>query len=200
MHPVNLLVSTRNPHKLDEIHAIMSELPITLQSLASFPDAPEVVEDAVTLEGNAAKKSEELFAFTGLSTVADDTGLEVAALNGRPGVFSARYAGEGCSDQDNRTLLLEELSGKKDRRAQFRTVIAFTTIKGTLLFEGICTGHIAEQESGENGFGYDSLFIPDGFGQTFAEMSSDQKNAISHRSRALQKFASYVSGQFDNTP
>lgn len=193
MHPTQLLVSTRNQHKLDEIHAIMSGMPIELLSLAAFPLAPEVIEDADTLEGNASKKSEQLFAFAGLATVADDTGLEVMALDGAPGVYSARFAGESSTDQQNRDLLLARLDGVQDRQAQFRTVIAFTTGAGTFLFEGSCKGRIARSETGTNGFGYDSIFIPDGFTQSFAEMDADQKNQISHRSRALKRFSSYLS-------
>ena len=193
MHPTQLLISTRNQHKLDEIHAIMSGMPIELLSLAAFPLAPEVIEDADTLEGNASKKSEQLFAFAGLATVADDTGLEVMALDGAPGVYSARFAGESSTDQQNRDLLLTRLDGVQDRQAQFRTVIAFTTGAGTFLFEGSCKGRIARSETGTNGFGYDSIFIPDGFTQSFAEMDADQKNQISHRSRALKRFSSYLS-------
>ncbi|NQV72750.1 RdgB/HAM1 family non-canonical purine NTP pyrophosphatase [bacterium] len=193
MHPPKLLVSTRNQHKLDEIHAIMSGTAVELLSLASFPSAPEVVEDADTLEGNASKKSDQLFAFTGLDTVADDTGLEVMALNGAPGVYSARFAGENSTDQQNRDLLLTKLHGIQDRQAQFRTIIAFTTGSGTFLFEGSCKGRIALAETGTYGFGYDSIFIPDGFNQSFAEMDASQKNQVSHRSRALKRFSSYLS-------
>ena len=193
MHPPKLLVSTRNQHKLDEIHAIMSGMPVELLSLAAFPLAPEVIEDADTLEGNASKKSEQLFAFTHLPTVADDTGLEVMALDCAPGVFSARFAGENSTDQQNRDLLLTRLHGIQDRQAQFRTVIAFTTSSGTFLFEGSCKGRIALAEAGTHGFGYDSIFIPDGFEHSFAEMDAGQKNQISHRSRALNRFSSYLS-------
>lgn len=195
MHPAKLLVSTRNKHKLDEIHAIMSNLPIELLSLVAFPAAPEVIEDAETLEGNASKKSEQLFVFSGLPTVADDTGLEVAALNGAPGVYSARFAGETSTDQQNRAHLLAKLQGEQHRSAQFRTVIAFTTASGTLLFEGICKGNIARAEKGTNGFGYDSLFIPEGYDLSFAEMDAQTKNKISHRGRALKRFAAYLTDQ-----
>jgi XTP/dITP diphosphohydrolase len=192
--PSKVVLSTRNPHKVDEIHAILTDLNISLLSLASFPSAPDVIEDADSLEGNAAKKSQELFVFTGLPTVADDTGLEVFSLNGAPGVHSARFAGPESKDAANRLRLLGELASMDDRRAQFRTVIAFTTEKGTRLFEGVCKGHITFEERGEGGFGYDSLFVPNGFEKTFAEMESNQKNEISHRARALQRFASYLTG------
>ena len=192
MYPTKLVVSSRNRHKLDEIHAIMAGLPLSLLSLDAFPNAPEVIEDQPNLEGNAAKKSNQLFEFTGLPTMSDDTGLEVTSLGGAPGVYSARYAGETSTDQQNRELLLKNLSDHKERRAQFRTVIAFTTNSGTFLFEGVCPGQIALTESGANGFGYDSVFIPDGFETSFAEMDAAAKNSISHRARALSKFASHL--------
>jgi len=198
--PINILVSTRNPHKLDEIHAITTELPVNLVSLAAFPDAPEVEEDADTLDGNATKKSQVLFLHSGLPTMADDTGLEVEALGGAPGVHSARYAGEDCDDAANRLRLLNELDGVDARRAQFRTVISFTTTGGTFLFEGICPGHIGTVEKGDGGFGYDSLFIPEGSTTTFAEMDPAEKNKISHRARALKRFASYLSGIVEDNP
>lgn len=184
-----LLVSTRNAHKLREITAIMQPLGVELVSLDAFPDAPEVIEDRATLEGNAAKKAEELHAFTGLPAIADDTGLEVSALDGAPGVRSARFAGDDADDQANRSLLLERLRAADDRRARFRTVIALTTHEGTRLFEGICAGEIIHEERGDGGFGYDPIFQPEGESHTFAEMPSDAKNRISHRGRALQAFA-----------
>lgn len=192
--PFTVVISTRNKHKLEEIHAIMTNLPVKLLSLDSFPSAPEVDEDQNTLEGNALKKAEALFSFTGLPTVADDTGLEVFALEGAPGVHSARYAGPACIDQDNRAKLLTALQNVNDRRAQFRTVIAFVSSSGTHTFEGICTGVISTKERGNQGFGYDSIFIPDGNATTFAEMSADEKNSISHRSNALQHFSSFITG------
>ena len=196
----NLLISTRNEHKVREIHAIMTDLPIKLLSLDAFPDALEVIEDRDTLEGNAAKKAQEIYAIASIPTCADDTGLEVLALDGAPGVLSARFAGENCTPADNRAKLLDEMRGKDDRRAQFRTVVAFTTATGTFLFEGSCRGRIIEEERGTQGFGYDSLFVPYGFDQTFAEMNPEQKNKISHRGRAFTRFVSYLSGLLDETP
>lgn len=187
--PSKLLVSTRNQHKLREITAILAGTGVELVSLDGFPDAPEVIEDRDTLEGNAAKKSEELHALTGIPTMADDTGLEVDALNGAPGVLSARYAGEDASPADNRRLMLERMEDADDRRARFRTVIAMTTDEGTRLFEGACEGVITREERGQGGFGYDPIFLPDGHTETFAEMDAGTKNAISHRGRALQAFA-----------
>ncbi|MDA1028857.1 MAG: RdgB/HAM1 family non-canonical purine NTP pyrophosphatase [Bacteroidetes bacterium] len=189
---VKWVISTRNKHKVDEIHAILTELGPNLLSLEAFPGAPDVIEDAETLEGNAAKKSETLFAFTGLPTIADDTGLEVISLGGAPGVHSARFAGPVADDAANRARLLRDLSHVDDRRAQFRTVIAFSTSQGTLFFEGVCEGVITREERGTGGFGYDSLFQPIGFNVTFAEMNSNQKNAISHRGRALRQFADHL--------
>lgn len=180
-----LLVSTRNRHKLREITAIMKPLGVELVSLDAFPDAPDVEEDQDTLDGNAAKKAQDLFAHAGLPTIADDTGLEVTALNGAPGVRSARFAGEDADDAANRALLLQQLRNADDRRAQFRTVIALATGVGTWFFEGVCRGVITQEERGEGGFGYDPIFLPDGHSDTFAEMDEKMKNAISHRSRAL---------------
>lgn len=196
-----LLVSTRNPHKLREITAIMEFTGVELVSLAAFPDAPEVDEDRETLEGNAIKKACELQAFTGLPTLADDTGLEVMALDGAPGVRSARFAGEDADDAANRALLLERLEDADDRRARFRTVIALCTATATHTFEGMCTGAIIRQERGEQGFGYDPIFQPEGHEITFAEMSDDEKNAISHRGHALQAFArSFTPSMLDPNP
>ncbi|MDE2995141.1 MAG: RdgB/HAM1 family non-canonical purine NTP pyrophosphatase [Bacteroidota bacterium] len=187
--PSKLLVSTRNQHKLREITAILAGTGVELVSLDAFPDAPEVIEDRDTLAGNAAKKSEELHALTGIPTMADDTGLEVDALNGAPGVLSARYAGEDATPADNRRLMLDRMEDADNRRARFRTVIAMTTDEGTRLFEGTCEGVITREERGQGGFGYDPIFLPDGHTETFAEMDAGTKNTISHRGRALQAFA-----------
>jgi len=187
-----LVVSTRNQHKLREIHAIMTDLDLELVGLDAFPHAPEVVEDRDTLEENASKKAEELFAYTSTATMADDTGLEVLALGGAPGVHSARYAGKDSDDAANRRFLLENLKGVDDRRAQFRTVIALALNSGTYHFEGTCRGRITEEERGDGGFGYDCIFVPDGYERTFAELSAEEKNSISHRGRALERFAGYL--------
>ena len=188
-NPPKLLISTRNPHKLREIMAILDGAGVELVSLERFPDAPDVIEDRNTLEGNAAKKAEELYRLTGLPTMSDDTGLEVDALGGAPGVRSARYAGEDADAAANRALLLDQLDGADNRRARFRTVIALATDTGTRFFEGVCEGDILREERGHGGFGYDPLFQPDGHAESFAEMAADTKNAISHRGRALAAFA-----------
>ena len=190
--PPKLLVSTRNPHKLREITAILDGSGVELVSLDAFPDAPDVIEDRNTLQGNAAKKAEELYRWTGLPTMADDTGLEVDALDGAPGVRSARFAGDDADAAANRTLLLKSLTGTADRRARFRTVIALATDRGTRFFEGACEGSIIGEERGRGGFGYDPIFQPEGHDLTFAEMDDAAKNAISHRGRALAAFAAGI--------
>lgn len=197
MDPVlTIVLATRNPGKVAEMQALLSGLPVSLKTVADFVDAPEVEEDAPTLEGNAAKKARVLHAHTGLPALADDTGLEVAALGGRPGVHSARYAGPEANDAANRTRLREEMQGQPDRSAQFRTVIAFAEGETVAYFEGVCKGHIINEERGTGGFGYDALFVPGGETQTFAELTASEKNAISHRGRALRKFAAYLEKRF----
>lgn len=190
---ITLVLATRNPGKLAELRKLLADLPITLRAAAEFPGAPEVIEDAATLEGNAIRKARALQAFTGLPTLADDTGLEVEALGGAPGVHSARFAGPKATDADNRALLLQRLQGVKTRRARFRTVLAFAPDARTFyLFEGVCPGWIVEEARGCGGFGYDPLFVPDGHTQTFAEMSVEEKNRLSHRGQALQAFVSFL--------
>jgi XTP/dITP diphosphohydrolase len=148
---------------------------------------PDVVEDGVTLEENAKKKAVEIALATGCWAMADDSGLEVDALNGAPGVYSARYAGEHCSYADNNVKLLEALAGKTKRTARFRTVIALSDPAGSVeTVSGECIGTVIEEQRGTNGFGYDPLFVPDGYSQTFAELSAEVKNRISHRANALQ--------------
>jgi XTP/dITP diphosphohydrolase len=185
-----LVCASANPDKVAEIAAILADSVSLLPRPASVPD---VVEDADTLLGNARLKAEAICAATGRPAVADDTGLEVDALGGRPGVFSARYAGEDASYADNRRLLLDELTGvdDPDRTARFRTVVLVHWPDGReLVAEGVCEGHITVDERGTAGFGYDAVFVPvDGDGSTFAEMGEDAKNAISHRGRALRALA-----------
>ena len=154
----------------------------------------DVEETAPTLQGNAIIKAVEVANFAEAWAIADDTGLEVNALNGAPGVFSARYAGEHADDAANRARLLAEMSGVTDRTARFRTVVALVSWQGDMHYvTGECEGTIAEAERGTNGFGYDSVFIPaDGDGRTFAEMSADEKDAVSHRSRAMQQIPGLI--------
>jgi len=187
---MKIVIATRNVHKLAEINALFDTQGCEVGSALDFPDIPDTIEDRPTLEGNAIKKATELMNATGLSTLADDSGLEVEALHNAPGVYSARYAGEPCSYEDNNLKLLRELDGIKNRRARFRTVMALVCLgKEPVTVEGVINGVIATAPRGENGFGYDPLFIPDGFSQTFAELSAIEKNKISHRARALIEVA-----------
>jgi XTP/dITP diphosphohydrolase len=183
---MSLLLATRNRDKVREIREILRDLPgLELLSALDIPSLPEVEEDADTLEGNAAKKAITLAYSTGLLTLADDTGLFVDALNGQPGVYSARYAGPDCSYADNRHKLLEKMIGKTNRRARFITVAALAGPKGLLAsVRGVVEGVISENERGSNGFGYDAVFEVDG--RTYAEMDDAEKNALSHRARAIQ--------------
>ncbi len=189
---MKFVIATRNTHKLEEIRSILNFQGLEICSALDFPDIPDTIEDRDTLEGNATKKAQELCDATGLMALADDSGLEVEALDGAPGVYSARYAGEPCSYEDNNTKLLRELSGKENRRARFRTVIALARPgEKPLTVEGICEGKIIEKLRGENGFGYDPLFVPDGFSETFAELPAETKNKISHRAQALAQVSKH---------
>lgn len=190
---MKIVLATRNRGKVREMRSLLSGLAVELISAADLDAAPEVDEDADTLEGNAAKKARALYNYTSLASLADDTGLEVEALDGLPGVRSARYAGEEADDAANRQRLLRELSVDRNRVARFRTVIAFIDAHGDEhFFEGICPGEIIEEERGSGGFGYDSIFVPEGNDRTFAELSSEEKNAVSHRGRALRQVTSYL--------
>jgi len=185
---MKLVIATRNRHKWTEIQALFYAPGLEILSAFDFPDLPDVIEDGATLEENALKKARELSLGTGCWALADDTGLEVAALNGAPGVYSARYAGENVDYAANNTKLLKALRGVTDRTAVFRTVIAFAHPAGeSHTVEGCCPGRIAEEPHGTNGFGYDPVFIPDGFDKTFAELDATEKNKISHRGAALRK-------------
>lgn len=189
---MRIVLATRNPGKVAELRALLVDLPVELISAADVAGAPEVEEDAPTLEGNARKKALALHRHTGLPALADDTGLEVAALGGAPGVHSARYAGPAADDAANRAKLLDALGSRPDRAARFRTVLAFAEAGEVQLFEGVCAGGIMHEERGNGGFGYDALFVPEGETQTFAEMPAEAKNRISHRARALARFAAYL--------
>ncbi|MEQ8439280.1 MAG: RdgB/HAM1 family non-canonical purine NTP pyrophosphatase [Ilumatobacter fluminis] len=180
-----LVCASANPDKVAEIAAILDGV---VDLLPRPADVPDVVEDADTLVGNARLKAVAICAAAGLPAVADDTGLEVDALGGAPGVYAARYAGEGCSYADNRAKLLAELGDATDRSARFRTSVLVRWPDGSeLAVDGVCEGTITDTERGERGFGYDSVFRPaDGDGRTFAEMTDDEKHAISHRGRAFR--------------
>lgn len=185
-----LLIATRNAHKLAEIRTILDLPDVEIVGADEIAGLPEVEEDAETFEGNALKKARTLRDASGLWTLADDSGLEVDALNGAPGVYSARYAGEPTDSAANNRKLLAALAGRTDRTARFRCVIALAAPDGReWTVVGRCEGRIALAPSGAEGFGYDPLFVPEGHTISFAEMSSAEKNAISHRGRALAKAA-----------
>lgn len=187
-----LVLASRNKNKIEEMKTLVSDLGIEVLSALDFTALEEVEEDLPTLEGNALKKARYVHEQTGLPALSDDTGLEVRALNGAPGVYSARYAGEQATYQDNVLKLLDELGNTKNRSAQFRTVVAFITDEKEFTFEGICEGEITTQQSGDKGFGYDPVFQPKGYDKTFAELDAEIKNKISHRGRAIQKFSSFL--------
>ena len=188
---MKLYFATNNIHKLKEVQEVVGDS-FQIESMRSLGINEDIPEDQQTLEGNALQKARFLYDRTGESCFADDTGLEVDALNGAPGVYSARYAGEAKNSLDNMAQLLKNMSGIQNRKARFRTVIALILNGKEYLFEGIVNGTIAEEPRGTAGFGYDPLFVPDGYSTTFAEMDSEAKNAISHRGRAVEKLAAFL--------
>ena len=191
---MKLLIGTKNRDKFNEIREILSDLDFELLSAADYEELPDVVEDKDTIEGNAIKKAEEMALRSKMYVLADDTGLFVDALDGDPGVYSARYAGETCSYRDNRMKLLDEMTGITERNASFRTVVALADDIGKVLatVEGRVEGKIIFEEKGDKGFGYDSIFLCNETGKTFAEMSSDDKHKISHRGRAFKKMLTKI--------
>ncbi len=183
---MKILIASRNAHKIQEIREIFDLPGVEWVSTAEFPQLHDVEEDGETFEANALKKATELARATGLWALADDSGLEVAALGNAPGVYSARYAGEPCNHANNNAKLLRELAGKADRSARFRCVAALSDPRGRAeTVSGACPGRIVEALRGAQGFGYDPLFVPEGHERTFAEMGNEQKNRLSHRGRAL---------------
>lgn len=186
-----LLFATNNAHKLSEVQAVLGST-FELTTPRDCGITEEIPETSDTLEGNASQKAHYLHDRIGMDCFADDTGLEVAALGGAPGVHSARYATDGHDFTANNRLLLKNLEGVTDRRARFRTVIALLLDGQEYRFEGIVEGHIIDREIGHEGFGYDPLFVPDGFDKTFAEMTADEKNAVSHRGQAVRKLADFL--------
>ncbi len=187
-----LVFATNNQHKLSEVRQILGkdfEI-LSLSDIQCFDDIPETAD---TLEGNAEQKANWVLEKYGYDCFADDTGLEIDALDGRPGVFSARYAGEGCSFEDNMLKVLDEMKGKENRKARFATVICLKLNGETHFFEGEVKGHILEEERGDKGFGYDPVFVPEGFDKTFAELGDEVKNKISHRYRATKKLIDFLS-------
>ncbi len=194
---MRLLVATTNEGKLREYGRLLRDLPgLKLESMASLSITVDVDEDRGTFEGNARKKATEIAAAARVSCLADDSGLEVDALGGRPGVFSARYAGEGATDAANNAKLLDELRDvpQERRTARFRCAIVVVDASGNELaaVDGTCEGRIAGELSGEQGFGYDPLFVPDGYAQTLAELGPETKNRISHRAKAAAKLVPFL--------
>ncbi|MGM0546815.1 MAG: RdgB/HAM1 family non-canonical purine NTP pyrophosphatase [Bacteroidota bacterium] len=189
-----LVLASRNKDKIEELRATLKPLGIELKSTYNFPELEEVIEDRDTLEGNALKKAQYVHEETGLPALSDDTGLEVDALNGRPGVYSARYAGEDSTYQDNVDKLLDELADipMERRGAQFRTVAALVTEDDSYTFEGVCRGTIITKERGTGGFGYDPVFVPASYKKTFAELDPEIKNEISHRAQTIRKVIAFL--------
>lgn len=189
---MKLVFATNNKHKLDEVRKITSHHPVEIVSLAEINCFDDIPETADTLEGNALQKAHYIQEKFGLNCFADDTGLEVEALNNAPGVYSARYAGPGHDSEANMKKLLHEMEGKENRKARFRTVIALVWNGKTYTFDGIVNGTITTAKRGENGFGYDPIFIPEGYDQTFAELGDNIKNQISHRAKAVEKLDEFL--------
>ena len=183
-----LVLATRNRHKGEELAALLGDLGIRIRTLDEFPEAPEVIEDGATCEANAVKKTRAIAEAIGLPAVADDTGLEVDALGGRPGIFAARFAGEGATYEDNCRKLLHELTGvpRERRTARFITVAAMAFPgDGVQVARGVLEGLIAEAATGSHGFGYDPIFLVPELGKTLAQLSPEQKNRVSHRAKAF---------------
>lgn len=188
---MKLVFATNNRHKLQEVRAIVGDR-VEILSLCDIGCNDDIPETADTLQGNALIKARYINEKYGVDCFADDTGLEVDALGGAPGVYSARYAGEECDSEANMQKLLHNLTGKSERSAQFRTVIALIINGDEKLFNGVVKGRISTEKLGDSGFGYDPIFIPEGFSESFAQMSAEQKNSISHRFRATEKLSNYL--------
>jgi len=191
-----LIFATNNKHKLIEVSEMLNSI-VKIESLAEAGLSGEIPETAPTLEGNALQKAQWVYERTGRDCFADDTGLEVEALDGRPGVYSARYAGEHCSFDDNINKMLGEMEGKTNRRACFRTVICLIENGEPRYFEGRVDGEILTERYGKEGFGYDPIFMPDRFAVSFAEMPLEVKNHISHRGHAVAKLTEYLKSRKD---
>ena len=196
-----IIAASSNAHKIKEIQAIMGKFGMEVVSRkdAGVPEF-EIVEDGETFEENSKKKAVEIMKVSGEITVADDSGLMVDYLGGAPGVYSARFAGEECDDEKNNLKLMKLLEGlpQEEKKAQFVSVITLAYPNGEVLVaRGECPGRIIEVPTGENGFGYDPLFVPDGFDKTFAQLTEDEKNKISHRAKALEKLEELLTGRED---
>lgn len=190
MNKLKLVFATNNTHKLNEVKAMLTNFEIvSLADINCFDDIPETAD---TLEGNAILKANFITQKYGLNCFADDTGLEVTALNNEPGVFSARYAGNESNATNNMNKLLNNLKNQFNRNAQFRTVIALNLDGKQFIFEGVCKGEILKSNQGSCGFGYDPIFMPNGYNKSFAEMSMNEKAAISHRGKAIEKLVTFL--------
>lgn len=190
MNKLKLVFATNNKNKLKEVQAMLTNFEIvSLADINCFDDIPETAD---TLEGNAILKANYITKKFGYNCFADDTGLEVEALNNAPGVYSARYAGEENNAEANMKKLLQELGDNNNRKAQFRTAVALNINQKQFIFEGICKGSILTTKQGDSGFGYDPIFMPNGFDTSFAEMDMKEKGAISHRGKAIQKLVTFL--------
>ncbi len=190
MNKLKLVFATNNINKLSEVKAMLTNFEVvSLVDIGCFDDIPETAD---TLEGNAILKANYITQKYGYNCFADDTGLEIEALNNAPGVYSARYSGENSNSEKNMKKVLQELNSKNNRNAQFRTAIALNIEGNQYIFEGICKGEILTSKQGENGFGYDPIFKPEGFLNSFAEMDMKQKGAISHRGEAIRKLVTFL--------
>ena len=189
---MKLVFATNNLNKLKEVQEMLPSS-IELLSLKDINCFDEIEETETTLEGNAHLKADYITKKFGFNCFADDTGLEVESLDGKPGVYSARFAGEPSNSENNMHKLLVDLETKTNRKAQFRTAVSLNINEKKFLFEGICTGEILRKKQGEKGFGYDPIFKPEGFNQSFAKMTSEEKNKISHRGIAVQKLVEFLS-------
>lgn len=188
---MKIVFATNNQNKVIEVQALLPDS-IQLLSLKDIECFEEIPETQKTITGNALQKANYIYDNYGYACFADDTGLEVAVLNGEPGIYSARYAGPEKSAENNMNKLLQELLGKKKRSAHFKTVIALVGISGVETFEGICNGVITLEKNGDKGFGYDPIFKPNGYQETFAQMPLDIKNSIGHRGKAVQQLITYL--------
>lgn len=192
---MNIVLATRNKKKAEELSRIVKGMPVTIYTLNDFPDCPEIIEDGRTFEENAIKKAMAVSRYTNMPALADDSGLEVDALNGAPGVISARYSGEDADDRKNYEKLLYEMHSIPDekRGGRFVCVIALAYPDGKIeKFSGCCEGRIGREPKGSHGFGYDPVFYPSGYDKTFAEMGDDEKDSLSHRGMALEKLHKFL--------
>lgn len=187
----DLILATHNEHKVEEVKAILDNY-FNILSLTDIDCHDEIPETGLTFQANAKQKASYINNKYDKNCFADDSGLEVEALHGEPGIYSARYAGEPCNDHNNMYKLLQEMKGKTNRNAQFRTVISLIYNQKTYFFEGIIRGTLKEEPAGENGFGYDPIFVPEGYEESFAQLSAEIKNTISHRGKAIEKLRAFL--------